>query len=393
LNQNLISTPQTKPGLYTLFISFMKLGLTSFGGPAMVVFIRKMAVEQKKWLDEETFRYGAAICQSIPGAISMQAAAYVGLRVRNITGAAVSFIGFGLPAFIFLMILSAIYAGLHTLPAMLSLFSGLGTIVIAITANATLSFGKTTLLNWRDIIITCFAAIMFIAGIHPILTIISAAILGLILYFNKRTQSRPKLGSAHHYSLKPVFILIAITILLLTILFFWERKLFDLSILMLRIDLFAFGGGYAAVPLMYHEVVEVNSWLSPQTFLDGIVLGQVTPGPIVMTATFVGYLLYGFIGGIVATISVFLPSFILILVTVPYFDKMQSLPYFTKAIRGILCSFVGLLLAVTLQFAGNINWDIAHVIISIAAFTALLWRVDILWIVLAGAVISMIVIR
>jgi len=103
-----------RPSMIILFVSFLRLGVTSFGGPAMIAYIHRMAVEQKKWLDDEGFRAGVALCQAIPGAAAMQVAAYVGLRSRGVTGAAVTFIGFGLPAFLIMMLLSA----LHKLPVL-----------------------------------------------------------------------------------------------------------------------------------------------------------------------------------------------------------------------------------------------------------------------------------
>jgi chromate transporter len=108
--------------LSRLFFSFLKLGSTAFGGPAMVPHIGRMAVEQQKWLDEDTFRDGVALCQSIPGATAMQASAYVGLRARGVAGAAVSFIGFGLPAFLLMVGLSAFYATFHTVPPVVAVF-------------------------------------------------------------------------------------------------------------------------------------------------------------------------------------------------------------------------------------------------------------------------------
>jgi chromate transporter len=159
---------------------------------------------------------------------------------------------------------------------------------------------------------------------------------------------------------------------------------------MFRIDLFAFGGGFASVPLMFHEIVEVRHWIDGQTFMNGIVLGQVTPGPIVITATFVGFLLGGPIGGVIATVGIFLPSFILVVGISPYFDQLRTSPSFNKAIGGVLCSFVGLLLTVTIRFALNVHWDISHILLASAALIALLRKIDILWVVVVGTIISVI---
>ena len=175
------------------------------------------------------------------------------------------------------------------------------------------------------------------------------------------------------------------------LLFFTNPRLFKLAGLMLRIDLLAFGGGFASVPIMFHEIVDVRSWLDGPTLLDGIALGQITPGPIVITATFIGYLLYGPVGGIVATLSVFLPSFLIVVGIAPYYDRLRTSGSFQKAMGGIFCSFVGLLLSVTLRFAMNVSWDLARVLLAAAALIALRLKVNVVWVVLVGTIISVFV--
>ena len=378
----------SKITLCNLFLSFLKLGLTSYGGPAIVHHIHRMVVNRKNWLEDETFRHGIAICQSIPGAISMNAAAFAGLKLRGIAGAAVSYIAFGLPAFILIMILSVLYVMFSSLPMLVSIFTGLKLVVIAIMADATLSYGRNTIVSWREIIITLFAAILFTTGINPILVIIISAVLSILLFIKSPVRLSAVENDSTSYSLKPLLYILAVGLLGLILMAIFNRDLFDLSLIMFRIDLFAFGGGYTSIPLMFHEVVEVRHWLTESVFLDGMVLGQITPGPIGMTASFIGYSVYGFTGAIVATVSMLLPSFILLVLVVPYFDKMNKWPYFNKAMYGILCSFAGLLLAVTMRFAAGIEWGIIPIIFTAAAFIVLLFKVDILWVVLGGAIIS-----
>jgi chromate transporter len=122
--------------------------------------------------------------------------------------------------------------------------------------------------------------------------------------------------------------------------------------------------------------------------MDGIALGQVTPGPIVITATFVGYLTAGLAGAVVATIGIFTPSFLMLVGVAPFFDKMKTSEYFPSVIKGILASFVGLLLFVTVNFAMNVPWDIIRVLIALSALAALFKKVDVLYIVLIGSAIS-----
>ena len=174
----------------------------------------------------------------------------------------------------------------------------------------------------------------------------------------------------------------------LSLLFYFQKELFELAVLMSKIDLLAFGGGFVSVPLMFHEIVDARAWIDGPTFLNGIVLGQFTPGPIVITATFVGYLVYGLPGALVATVAIFLPSFLMLIGVAPWFDRVRSSPWFTRAIGGILCSFVGLLLTVTIRFALNVHWDWPHVALAAAALTALVFKLDILWVVLGGTAVS-----
>jgi chromate transporter len=321
----------------------------------------------------------------------MQTAAYVGFRARGAAGAAVSFIGFGLPAFLLMVGLSAFYSHSHTLPRVLSVFNGLQIIVVAIVANATLSFGKASLKSYRGAIIAMIAAGMFGSRVNPILVIILAALLGFMLYRKNPLPSLSVSSLRRSNSARHLLIITSVAALAFVVLFLVERKLFDLAVMMFRIDLFAFGGGFASVPLMYHEIVEVRSWMDGQTFLNGIALGQITPGPIVITATFVGYVLYGLLGAVVATVSIFLPSFLIVIGVTPYFDRLRNSAYFYGVISAVLCSFVGLLLTVTFRFASNIPWDIPRVLLAAAAFVALLFKVEVIWIVLAGTVVSMFV--
>jgi len=381
----------TQPSTTQLFASFLRLGLTAFGGPSMIAYIRQMTVEKKHWLDGETFSDGVAFCQMIPGATAMQMAAYVGLRTRRVVGAAASFIGFGLPAFVLMMALAALYTYARNLAVVVSAFSGLQAIIVAVIANATLSFGRNALKDWRTFLIAATAAVLFGLNLNPIIAIVLAALEGLLLI--QPVKSAPGHSGSPASVVphtKPFFGILGAAAIGVLLLFLLNRTLFGLSVLLMRIDLFAFGGGFASVPLMLHEIVEVRGWMDNQTFMNGIALGQVTPGPIVITATFVGYLLAGPLGGAIATISIFLPSFMLVIGISPYFDRLRGSPYFNKIITGVLCSFVGLLLTVTIRFALNVHWDISHILLATGALLALLRKVDILWVVVVGTIVSVI---
>jgi len=383
-----------RPRLKDLFLSFLRLGLTAFGGPVMVAYIGELSVKRKKWLDQETFKQGVALCQSIPGATAMQTAAYVGLRTNGIPGALASYVGFGLPAFVLMVILSSLYVAAHGLSWTVALFSGLQVIVVAIVANATYAFGRGALKTYTDVFLAAASACAFGLGVSPFYVIVGAAVAGIAF-----AQTKGVLAGSGETKGRPPVILSHLLILLLIILagiffvYVFQRKIFTLVLLMLKIDLFAFGGGFSSVPLMMHEIVDVRGWLDSKTFMDGIALGQVTPGPIVITATFVGYLLHGLIGAVAGTLAIFAPSFTLLVIGSLFFDRLKQSRFFASATAGALASFVGLLLYVTFKFAFAVPWDVIRIAMLVAAFAALLRKIDMLYVVLIGAAISLLLLR
>jgi chromate transporter len=372
-----------------LFSAFFRLGLTAFGGPAMVAQIRELSTERNQWLDENDFKKGVALCQSIPGATAIQTAAYVGLRVRGISGALAAYIGFGLPAFICMLLLSALYAQFNSLPKFISLFNGLQVIVVAIIFNATYLFGRDIAKNYKNISIALLATISFWFGLSPFIVIVGAGIIGMV--FLKVAVSHNVINSESKetpWNTKQIIGLLATFLICFAGLYLLSSILFNLAAIMLKIDLFAFGGGFASLPLMLNEIVINRGWLDSKTFMDGIALGQITPGPIIITATFVGYMVYGLSGALVATIAIFTPSFFMVITVAPFFDRLKNSIYFMKAIDGIFASFVGLLLYVCIKFTIVVPWDVIRILLCFAALTALLRKVNILYIVPIGAAIS-----
>lgn len=383
-----VQNPTTPPPLLDLFSSFLRLGMTAFGGPAMVAYIRDLAVGKKHWLSQESFADGTALCQSIPGATTMQTAAYVGLRARGIAGALATFVGFGLPAFLLMVVLSGVYAASRNLQPVAAAFRGLQMVVVALVANAVVAFGRNSMKNWRDLLLACGAATFLILGGSPILAIAGSAAVSPVLYVGTNLPIKPvhtigKPGGRAGVHLVLFAVLVGGTAL--AVLFVANRLLFNLALVMLKVDLFAFGGGFASVPVMLHQVVDVRNWIDSKTFMDGIALGQVTPGPVVITATFVGYQVAGWLGAVVGTVAIFSPSFLMVLIAVPYFDRLQRSMVFRRALRGILASFVGLLVAVTVHFAIAASWNRRSILLTLAAFVALWFKVDVLWVVLVGA--------
>lgn len=231
--------------------------------------------------------------------------------------------------------------------------------------------------------------------VSPFPVIVAAGLAGILFGKAKEApagsaeakEGSPPVVAAH---LVIIFLLVGIG---LTSLYLVSNALWHLSLLMLKIDFFAFGGGFASLPLMLREVVSVQKWMDYKTFMDGIALGQVTPGPIVITSAFVGYFVHGLSGAVVATFGIFTPSFLVLVIGTVFIDRLKGSWYFQKAVGGVLASFVGLLLYVSVTFALAVPWDVLRVLMCIAAFIALLKKLDTLWIVAIGAVLSVIVFR
>ncbi len=380
------------PNLIHLFLAFLRLGATAFGGPAMVAYIKDLSVKRRTWLDQETFQRGVALCQTIPGATAIQVAAYVGLQARGVPGALCTFIGFGLPAFVLMVVLSYLYVSAANLVWVRALFSGLQLAVVALVANATYTFGKEAVRNYSDIIIAGASAALFWFGISPFYVILGSVLAGLLL--GRESEYGDPQNEAH--LVVPFFHVVALIVLAIggiTSLYLFRPDLLLLALVMIKVDLFAFGGGFASVPLMLQEIVNVRGWMSSNVFMDGIALGQITPGPIVITSTFVGYLLYGLPGAVIATVAIFTPSFLLVVTVAGFFEKLNRSASFRKALKGIFASFVGLLLYVTVKFAFAVPWNAIRVLIVCAALTALLKKIDILYVVLAVACLGVLLLR
>lgn len=378
---------QTKqhPSLTDLFRTFFWIGITAFGGLAMTAHIRKHIVEKRNWMDGHSFDTGLALCQIIPGAIVMQLAAYIGLKLHGKRGAIVSFIGFGLPAFLIIFILSVLYKHSKNISGVELVLSGLRVVIVAIVANAVYIFGRKNLCNFNDWVIALIAGGLFLTKLHPALVLVAASLLGLV--FTRKEVKQPEkrvMTRTFPFFLKLLLIVSGCAI----ILFFVKKEFFTLAALMLRIDLFSFGGGLAAMPIMYHELVDLFGWFDEKTFMDGVILGQVTPGSIIIAATFFGYMHFGLIGSILSTICVFTPSFLILMGIIPFFDKLRLYPQFNKVINGILCSFVGLLAVITYRFTIGIHWNAVNILLTLAALILLIRKVDVIWVILGGVLMS-----
>ncbi len=367
-----------------IFSAFFRIGLTAFGGPAMVSHIRELVVAKRGWLSPELFQEGIALCQALPGAIAVNVAAYAGYRCGGIPGLLAAFFGFGLPAFGLMLLLSVLYRATRALPSVEAIFSGLAVVVVAIVLHATLVFGRNSLRSVADFGLALLAALLLLLRVSPFLVILTGGLLGIVFFRLRASELCWEERRHRRGSYRDAALLLVVFLAFLLLLWPLAPTLFALAWVMAKIELFAFGGGYTAVSLLFHEVVTVRGWLVNQTLLDGVALGQLTPGPILNTATFIGYLVSGLPGAIVATLGIFWPGLVLVAGVLPIFDRIRGSVLFPRIIRGIVACFVGLLLFVAVKFALAIGWEGKRLLLLLASFCALFLKVELLWVV-AGA--------
>ncbi len=374
------------PRLLSIFALFFRIGLTAFGGLAMIPVIRAAVVERLRWLRHEEFRLGLSLCQTIPGATVMQLAAYTGLRLHGVSGAFAAYLGFALPAFCLVTGLSAAYFQLRSAAFVGAVFAGLQVVVLALLARAAWDFGRRYANSARSLLMLAAAAGLFLWGLGPALIVAGMAGAGALLFRN----TAPQPSGGDHRRLPWGFLArcAAVAAVLLPALFLLDRPVFDLVLSMFKIDLVAFGG-VGAFPVMQHEVVHVRAWMPEATFLDGIALGQVTPGPILMTAAFVGYALAGLWGAAAATVAVFTPSFLMLVAAVPFAHRLLASGRFQGALAGALATLGGLLLAMVVMLAMTISWTAAKGLLGAAVLVALARGLGVHWVVPAAALVSL----
>ena len=382
--------------LTALFVRVLKLGATAYGGPGMISHIKEMAVKEKGWVKEGEFMRGVALCQLIPGATMIQIVTYVGYRVRGVRGALTATIAFVLPAFFALLILSAIYFRFHSLWFIESLFKGLGAIVVAIIVNACITFGRPILRDWKVILIALLSFAAFYFRWNFVLIFVLAALAGLLLR-PKTPQAKPApSGAEPSQAVKErefliIVLLAAVICVLLVFSYFIDPNISALSLNLSKIGALAFGGGFTAIPLIQYEVVERFHWLSTKEFLDGIALGQVTPGPVLITATFVGYKVSGFLGAFMATLGIFFPSFFILVLLIPYHDRLKGVEKVRMMEQGVLGSFIGMLALVLYNFGSTSLVDIPRILMAAAAFFAIQKKIALPYILLAGGILSILI--
>lgn len=391
------SEPQEKVRVRDLAATFFRIGLTAYGGPAIVARIREVTVQKKGWLSESEFEESLAFCQTFPGPIAPQTAAHVGYRKAGLPGLFASHISYILPAVGLVFALSALYGHVGKVPALVAAFRGLGPVVVAIVAHAIFSTAPSYLKDWRGLTIAIASGAALAAGVSALPVLLGAAVLAVFLRADmgpSPAESASAGGTREFRRAAPLLFGFA----LLFVLAAWGLRSLDpalpaLAWVFAKVDLLAFGGGYTAVALMFDETVRLREWVTAKEFVDGLAMSQITPGPVIVTATFIGYRAAGLAGAAVATASIFLPSALLLALLSPLYGKLRKFRVAAPFIRGLLAAFVAVLFSVLVRVATGSLSDLPALLIAAGAFALLMRRVQPTWVILGGLALSLVVYR
>ncbi len=340
--------------LKELIYYFLKLGTFGFGGPvALVGYMHRDLVDQKKWISEEEYKEGMALAQLAPGPLAAQLAIYIGYVHYHIVGATLAGIAFVLPSFLMVIGIGYAYVKFGGLPWVQGVFYGVGAAVIGIIAIG--SYKLTTKSIGKDVLLWL---IFLVLAVTTFIT--EKEIIGLILaggFITWWIKAPPKniIGKANLFA---PFLLQIPTALS-------DSKLFQLGWFFTKAGAFVFGSGLAIVPFLYGGVVKEFQWLNEKQFVDAVAVAMITPGPVVITVGFIGYLVEGFWGAVVAALATFLPCYLFTILPAPYFKKYGKHPAIKAFVDGITAAAIGAIAGAVLVMAKRSLVDIPTIIIAL----------------------------
>jgi chromate transporter len=379
-----------KISFVTIFLSYFELGLTAFGFTILQKL--KSLVKKNSWLTEEEMNEGLAMVQLYPGPIMVDFTAYVGYRLRGVRGALMATLGFILPSFVLMMVLSAAYFAAGSLPWVHTLFLGLEALVVGILVNVVFDFGERAIKGPVEAIIALAAFTAMLYKVNPVWIILSTLAVGAF-FLKPKNSAKSKQSDNTPFSVQiwgPI--LVVVLSVIAAVVFAWSlhSEIGQMGLSFFKIGLIAFGNGTTILPLMQADVVDANHWLNMNQFADGIALGQITPGPFLITAVFIGYKMGGIGAALLATFAIFAPSFAMTLIFTELFSHLSNLKVVRGAMSGVLASFVGLMAVVVLQLSQVGITGSASLVLAGGAFIAARYlKLDIAFIFIGGLALWM----
>ncbi len=392
--------PQKKPGLSYLFFKFLKIGSTAFGGfMALISIVQKELVEKKKTIKDEDILDGISLATVLPGPIAVNVITFIGHRLRGVKGGLISMLAVVLPSFFLILGLSVLYYKYGDITQFQKFFDGVLPAVAAIILAVSINMTRKNIRDYKQYILAALAFIFvgFIGGFYiTLILVLLGGIAGIIL-FRPAIQTKNK-QKAEEISFNEIlrkeirdnlFWFTALLIFIVVIITAtWiprdvlPEKLYLLNKLFSTLSLVSvtlFGGGYVFIPMLQELVVNNLGWLTDKEFIDGIAMGQITPGPIMISATFIGYKVAGISGAVVATIAMFLPPGILIMICSRFIDYFKNSSVLKSVFKGIHPVVIGMIFAACFIIIQSMPHEWLQLIIFVLSFILTFWlKVDLL---------------
>lgn len=366
----------------TLARVFLWIGITGFGGALTnMALMEQEWVTRRKLLTHEQFLEGMALCYLLPGPTAVLLAIYLGSRLRGIRGGIISGMAFITPAVFFTLVFSWIYFQFHAIPAVSSLFTNLGPVVVALILAMLYRSGKTAWISWTRWTLSLAVGILLVFPVLPqawnlMILLLLSGLVGM-LCFRERTTTVQSSGmivvSGMLAFLREATLSLSPGLLVLL----------PLAFVFLKASLVMFGGGVVAIPLFQQELVQTYHWLTPQQFLDGVAIGQLTPGPITVVATFAGYAVAGILGALVATVAMYLPPFVLMLGATPLLMRLRQSSLVQGMFQGIMAGALGMMGATAILLGRAAITNLWQAILAGVCVALLIrWKVSPVYVIL-----------
>jgi chromate transporter len=354
---------------------FLKLGVIGFGGPAAhVALMRRELVERRRWLDEDRFLelFGAA--SLIPGPSSTELGMMLGYERAGWPGLLVAGTCFIVPAMLLVLAIAWAYVRYGSLPQTDWILYGIGPVIIAVILDAFWQLGRRALTSIPLAAVAVTVMVLYLLGVDIVVLLFGAAILVMLGRNIVRMRAEPQ-------GVIPILPLLAAA----------EAPLRSVFLEFLKLGAVVYGSGYVLLAFLRSDLVEHLHWIGESKLIDAVAVGQVTPGPVFTTATFIGYLVAGLPGALVATAGIFLPAFALSAIVFPLLPRLRRSPWASAFLTGVTVSGLALMAGVTFQLSRVVIVDVFTAVVAIVAFVVLRrYQPNSAWLVLGGAVVGLI---
>jgi chromate transporter len=364
--------------LRELALFFLRLGTTAFGGPAAhIAIMDDELVRRRHWLSREKFLDLLGASNLIPGPSSSELAIHIGYLCAGWRGLLIAGCCFILPAAVMVAALGWLYVRFGKLPATAGILYGIKPVVIAVILQALWGLGRTAVKTTFLAFVAAFSLCLSVFGLHPLLLLLLAG--GVACLPHLRT-SRPSLSALPSMTIWSGGLATATSF-----------SLSSLFLVFLKIGAIVFGSGYVLLAFLHADLVTHRGWLTDAQLVDAVAVGQVTPGPVFTTSTFIGFILGGIRGAILATVGIFLPGFLLVAASGPLVPRIRKSKIASAFLDGVNVASLALMAAVTWQLGRASLVDVVTFPLTVASLIALLrFRLNSAWLVLAGAIMGLI---